>query len=100
VQRAQDWRWSSLHARLNPASPAARLVRLHPWPVDEPADWLEWVNQPQTAQELEALRTSVRRGRPFGDEPWQRQTAAALGLGHSLRPLGRPCKKRADAAAV
>jgi putative transposase len=36
VGRAENWPWSSLYARLHPASPAARLVRLHPWPVDEP----------------------------------------------------------------
>ena len=43
VRRAEDWPWSSLHARLNPSSPGARLVRLHPWPVERPSDWVEWV---------------------------------------------------------
>ena len=100
VDRAQDWRWSSLHARLNPLSAAARLVRLHPWPVEEPSDWLAWVNEPQTDGELERLRSSVRRGRPFGEERWQRRTAAKLGLEPSLRPPGRPKTKRAEAKAT
>src|SRR5271157_1103572 len=36
------------------------------WPIDMPANWLERVNQTDDAQELEALRRSVQRGRPFG----------------------------------
>jgi hypothetical protein len=70
VRRAEDWPWSSLHARLNPMSPAARLVRLYRWPVDEPADWVAWVNEPQTDGELERAvaaapaRTPVCRAPP------------------------------------
>jgi putative transposase len=100
VGRAQDWPWSSLHARLNPGSAAARLVRLASWPVEEPADWVSSVNEPQTAKELDALRTSVRRGRPFGDERWQRETAATLGLEASLHPPGRPRKKPLQSAGA
>ncbi len=96
VARAEDWRHSSLHARQNPTRTAAGLIRLHPWPVDERADWVAWVNEPQTAKEFEALRTSARRGRPFGDEAWQRRVAADLGLDHILRPPGRPRKPWAD----
>lgn len=59
-----------------------------------PADWLEWLNRPQTAAEEQALRLSVRRGRPFVDELWQRETAARLGLGITLRPQGRPRKPK------
>ena len=33
---------------------------------------------------------SLRRGRPFGDESWQRRTAARLGLEHTFRSRGRP----------
>jgi len=38
-----------------------------------PANWLERVNQTVDAQELEALRRSVQRGRPFGQPEWQRE---------------------------
>lgn len=86
VQRAEQWRWSSLWRR----EAGRDLGLLSPWPVDRPADWLDWVNEPQTDAELEALRMSVNRACPFGDERWQRQTATNLGLGATLRPLGRP----------
>jgi len=36
------------------------------WPIGRQSNWVEWVNQPETEQELESLRKSVQRGRPFG----------------------------------
>jgi putative transposase len=102
VGRAEDWPYSSLHARLNAGSAAARLVRLDAWPVEQPADaagwraWADRVNEPQTAAEEAAVRECARRGRPFGDDGWQRRAAADLGLEHTLRPPGRPRKRRHD----
>ena len=60
------------------------------WPVSRPANWVHLVNQPQSAKELAALRTSVERGRPYGEERWQLRTAKRLELESSLRPPGRP----------
>jgi len=67
--------------------------RLHPGPVPRGDDWLRWVNEPQTEAELEALRECISRGRPFGSESWQDQTAQRLGLEFSLRSRGRPRKE-------
>ena len=39
---------------------------------------------------LARLRQSVGRGIPFGSEVWVQQTAAAFGLGFTLRSRGRP----------
>ena len=57
-----------------------------------PRDWVKFVNAPQTDADLAALRESLRRGRPFGDEPWQRRTAKRYGLEYTLRPPHRPPK--------
>ena len=62
------------------------------WPIDMPANWLERVNQTDDAQELEALRRSVQRGRPFGQPEWQKEIAKRLGLESAYRPTGRPRK--------
>ena len=59
------------------------------WPVTPPEDWWQWVNRAETAAELEALRASVKRGRPFGEARWQERTAKSLGLESTLRPRGR-----------
>jgi putative transposase len=96
VGRAETWRWSSLWRRQTGVAAARAL--LSPWPLPLPADWVEGVNRPQTEAELEAVRRSVVRGRPFGSAAWERQTAARLGLEYTLRPRGRPRKKPATAS--
>ena len=98
VARAQDWRWCSLWRR---GAPRGDLpddgLALSEWPVGRPSDWAAWVSRPETADELEALRRSVRRGSPFGGEKWAAATARRLGAESSLRPPGRP-RKRAEEA--
>ena len=86
--RAEAWRWGSLWRRHCGPPDAARLLADGPLPW--PADWLEWVNEPQTEAELSALRTCVARGRPYGRDDWVLRTARRLGLGSALRPRGRP----------
>jgi putative transposase len=88
VTRAEDWRWSSLYRRDHATSqPTAWLSE---WPTDQPRDWVARVNRPQTASDLETLRVSVQRGRPFGDEDWVRRMAKRFGMESTLRPRGRP----------
>jgi len=65
VPRAEHWRWSSL-----------------------------WQRCHATESELAALRRSVLRGAPYGDEVWQKLTAKALGLESALRRPGRPRKEK------
>ena len=90
VLRAEEWRWSSLWQRCHPTGEERSLLAA--WPIDMPANWLERVNQTDDAQELEALRRSVQRGRPFGQPEWQKEIAQRLGLESAYRPTGRPRK--------
>jgi putative transposase len=86
---AEDWRWSSL--RWMTVRDEAPVF----WDADvlkRPKEWLREVNEPQTEAELTALRRSVNRGTPFGNEAWTLRTAAQLGSTSSLRPRGRPSK--------
>jgi putative transposase len=85
--------WCSLRLRLHHPDIAAN--RLAAWPLPYPEDWLALVNEPQTEAELRELRQAVRRGSPFGSEPWRKQTARTLGLEATLRPRGRPRKAAA-----
>jgi putative transposase len=94
VERAEEWRWSSLwRRRSGEADAQAILLPPAKWPVSPPRDWLAAVNRAEAAQELEALQRSVRRGTPYGQATWQRRTAARLGLESSMRPIGRPRKQ-------
>jgi len=94
-ERAEQWPWGSLWHRLNVPGPESLLSE---WPVPCPANWVEMVNEAQTEGELEALRLSVKRNRPFGDEGWVEATAERLRLGQTLRPQGRPPTKKGTTA--
>ena len=86
VRRAQEWVWSSARAWGRQA--AAGLV--HDWPVERPRDWLAWVNRAEPGAELQALRSSVNRGTPYGSAGWVLRTAKRLELEASIHPRGRP----------
>jgi putative transposase len=90
VSRAEDWRWGSLNWREARVAPLA----LTPPPLELPAYWRDFVNQPQTAAEVDAIRTSVNRQRPFGDLDWVDRRAREAGLSQSLFSVGRPRKSR------
>jgi putative transposase len=88
VTRAEEWRWSSLWRRAR--GTGANTEWLAPWPLERPRDWIDWVNEPQSQVELDALRCSVQRGRPYGADTWVQATAETFGLDMTLRPRGRP----------
>lgn len=89
VNRAEEWRWSSLGT-----SRTSRLAPcLEQWPIDRPEPWDAFVNEPQTETELAAIRESVVRGSPFGRASWRESAARALGLESSLRRPGRPIER-------
>jgi putative transposase len=90
VRRAEDWRWGSLHWRSRDRPPLC----LEAPPLPLPSNWIDYVNLPQTAVELEAIRASVNRQRPFGDPQWVEKKAREAGLNQSLANLGRPRKRR------
>jgi putative transposase len=88
TDNAEDWQWSSLwrHGQTDP-----KLTSwLSDWPMERPRNWTTSVNRPHTASELESLRVSAQRGRPFGDEGWVRRMAKRFGMESTLRPRGRP----------
>jgi putative transposase len=88
VARAEDWRWGSLWRWLQKPEPDPRL--LSAWPISRLPGWVERVNKPLAERELESVRTSVKRGRPFGEASWIKSSARRLGLQSTLRPRGRP----------
>lgn len=91
AKRAENWSYSSLSSRQDKES------LIHPmlckWPIDIPRNYLKLVNEPQTDSEMQAIRNSIRRGRPFGDEPWTLRTSRQLGLQSTLVPAHRPRKQ-------
>lgn len=88
VTGAEEWPWSSFRQRVGLEGP----VPLERGPVPIPDDWPEWVQRPMSDKELDAMRRSVNRGTPWGDDEWVRQAAKRMGLEASLRSRGRPRK--------
>src|SRR5579872_1515018 len=96
VQRAEDWRWSSLWRREAGSAEQRRLLAA--WPLAEPSQWVKFVNRPETEAELTALRRSVNRGQPYGPESWIERCVRQLGLESTIRPRGRP--RRTDSTTA
>jgi len=90
VRRAEQWRWGSLHRWLRGSAEDRSL--LSTWPLARKSGWAEHVNAPQTEAELDAVRRSIQRGNPLGDEAWSAEAVSELGLETTLRPRGRPRK--------
>lgn len=90
VKKSERWRFGSLYRFSNKADKDPQL--LSPWPIRRTPGWTKRVNDPLTSKELEAIRTSVQRGRPFGDESWVEKLADKHGLWSTLRRRGRPRK--------
>jgi putative transposase len=65
VERAEDWRWSSLVDR---TSGTPRIPLAHP--MELPPAWQDRVNEDVSQHELIALRESAEAGRPYGSTAW------------------------------
>ena len=89
VRKAQNWNWSS--AGTPPKD--YEVVKLRAGPVKRKPNWLDWVNQPLTQDESNAVQECLNRNRPYGSEQWQKRTAKRLGLESTMRPRGRPRTK-------
>jgi putative transposase len=88
VSRAEDWTWTSL----NPTGGDARPI-LSPPPIERPPDWLEYVNDAISLEDLFAVRQSVIRDAPYGDAEWVAEIARKHRLESTLRNAGRPKTK-------
>ena len=82
---AKDWNWSSHRGRTGASDTCVEKV-----PIELPADWTDYVDQPLTEGELGRLQNSMQRQTPFGSPPWQMKICGELGLESTLKPKGRP----------
>ena len=88
VQRAQDWKWSSLWRR--EFGTVAQKKLLSEWPIDVPHQYLNWVNEYENKEDLENIRCSIKKSKPFGSEDWVEDTILKHGLEYTAREPGRP----------
>jgi len=90
VKKAEDWKWSSLYRREKGNINQKKL--LSKWPIDMPDDYIKLVNEAQTNKEIESLRYSVNKGKPYGSDIWINKMINKFKLKATLRNPGRPNK--------
>ena len=93
VRKAENWKLSSLWRREHGIVKDQKL--LTKWPIEIPEDYLQFINEPQTALELEDVRHGVIKSKPYGDIEWVEKISTKLGLEQTLHAPGRP-KKNGD----
>jgi putative transposase len=87
VARARDWRWSSYSERIS--APAGSNL-LSPSPAVLPARWSDFVDEPQTTAEVEAIRSCITHDRPLGETEWTQGMIDRNQFAGTLHARGRP----------
>lgn len=90
VRQAEDWQWGSAWRRTKGTPKQKRL--LDQWPVPTPQDYAVVLNEPQSKDEVEAMRHSIQRGSPYGSDMWTGRVIKKFKLETTVRPQGRPKK--------
>jgi putative transposase len=90
VERAEDWKWGSLHLRMNRLDLVSGI--LAKWPVEYAGDYLTEINKPLTESFLQQVRHSTACGIPLGKESWVQQIVKKFNLEYTTRQRGRPFK--------
>ena len=90
VSKAEYWSWSSLAFRERGNKQQQSI--LSPWPIPQPSNYLDLVNQEQPKSETIFIKQSIIKSSPLGNEDWVRKTAESLGLESTLHTVGRPRK--------
>ena len=92
VKNVEDWKWSSIHARLKGNEKQKKL--LSRWPVEEPSDYVDWINQSEPKEEIENIRYTIKRNRPYGSELWVEKTVKKFSLESTMQDPWRPSIKK------
>jgi putative transposase len=86
----ETWQWGSAYHRLKATSKGSRLIDPSPTPL--PVDYLSWINEASSEEELGHLRHSVNKGVPYGHASWVDAMVDRYKLESTRRSAGRPRK--------
>ena len=90
ARKAENWKFCSLWRKVYGNVEQKKL--LSPWPIEEPASYLSFVNVVQSREEEEGIRLSVVKGKPYGNESWSKNIIKKFGLEVTVRSPWRPRK--------
>lgn len=66
VRTAEGWRWGSAYRRIHGTRKEQSILAGSPTPL--PRNYQRWINDPESIEELEEIRESVAKGKPYGDK--------------------------------
>ena len=90
VRRAEDWPWSSAHQRCRNSD----VIPLATWPILQPHNWLDFLNQAEPVSEVASIRKALVDGLPLGEAAWRQDMIRRLGLEGRARGRGRPKREK------
>jgi len=88
VERAEEWRWSSIAAHLSGRDD--ELVKVSPV-LDRYGDFATFLTQDDAPDAFRRLRQSETTGRPLGDDVWMDRVSSMVGK--ELKPKKRGPKR-------
>ena len=91
VRQCENWQWGSAWRRINGDKKQNKL--LDPSPTPLPHGYTRWINTPETATDLELVRTSVTKGVPYGGERRVDKMVTKYHMESTLHSPGRPKKQ-------
>jgi putative transposase len=96
VEAAEAWRWSSAAAHCGLACPDP-ILEMERWRKRwTPAEWHQFLNDGESAAEVNALRHSTHTGRPLGSREFMGALEEAMSRPLIPRKGGRPKKSGSD----
>jgi len=88
VQKAENWKWSSVWRREHGTNQQKKI--LSEWPIEIPENYIKYLNEAQTDEEVNLIRKSVNKNIPFGSDGWVEKMVDKFKLSQTLRGVGRP----------
>ncbi len=88
AQKVEDWRWGSVWRRKY-GTPEQKQI-LAEWPVEQPDDYLAFVNMLLSEEEDQEIERTTAKSIPFGSDSWREKMVEAFGLQQTLHGVGRP----------
>jgi len=88
VNRTEEWKWGSAYRRYHGTAEQKHI--LDTWRVSEPAAYQKELNVLQKEDILSEVRNAITKGVPLGGASWRAELIDSLGLGYTMRGVGRP----------
>jgi putative transposase len=90
IKNLKDWKWSSYYKRRCGTSAQKKLLATNS--VTWPDNYEKLLISSEEKSDLEVIRNSVNRGKPYGGESWTSKVLKKFNLETTERNRGRPRK--------